>query len=229
MKRLFGIGSFVAGVVAYHFLVRPRLRFWGTTPLEAQGPLPGDEMYQFPILSTHAINIDAPRDIVWPWIIQLGEGRGGFYSHDWIERLMFGGHYLEGHSATRIHPELQDVRIGDKIRLAKPEFSALPVTVLEKPSHFALGEGWHFLLQETPGGTRLIVRERGDGWLKQLSHNPALRCIGASIDYIFGDPLHFVMETGMLRGIKRRSEAAMAGKVANAFHTKPGRSGDHEN
>jgi hypothetical protein len=208
MKRLLGIGFLLACGAAYHFLVRPRLRFWGTTPLEAHGPLPGDEMYDFPILSTHAINIEARREAVWPWLVQLGEGRGGFYSHDWIERLMFGGRYLEGHSATRIHPELQDIRIGDKIRLAEPEFSALPVTVLEPPDHFALGEGWHFLLQEMPGGTRLIVRERGDGWLKQLSHHPVPRSICAAIDYVFGDPLHFLMETGMLRGIKKRAEAA---------------------
>lgn len=192
----------------YHILVRPRLRFWGATPEEVRGALPGDEMSALPILSTHAITVKAPREAVWPWLVQIGEGRGGFYSYDWVERLMFGGRYLEGHSATKIHPELQDVHIGDTIRLAEPAFSGLPVSVLDRPHHFALGGGWHFILEEVPGGTRLIVRRRGDGWLRGVTRFPLLRALGALIDYVFGDPLHFVMERRMLKGIASRAEAA---------------------
>lgn len=206
--RLWKFGCFALLGGLYHVLLRPRLRFWGATAEEARGTLPGDDVSAFPALSTHAITVQAPREAVWPWLVQIGERRGGFYSYDWIERLMFGGRYLEGHSATRIHPELQDVQIGDRIRLAEPEFSGLPVSVLERPHHFALGDGWHFILEEIPGGTRLIVRQRGDGWLKGLTQFRPLRAVGALVDYVFGDPLHFVMERGMLKGVASRAEAA---------------------
>jgi hypothetical protein len=208
---LYRLGCFALAIGAYHILLRPRLRFWGATPDEVESILPGDEMCAFPVLSTHAITIRAPRGVVWPWLVQIGEGRGGFYSYDWVERLMFGGRYLEGHSATRIHPEFQDVHLGDRIRLAEPEFSGLPISVLEPPHHFALGDGWHFILREMPvGTTRLVVRQRGDGWFKGLTHIPPVRAVGALVDYVFGDPLHFAMERGMLKGIASRAERAQA-------------------
>jgi hypothetical protein len=93
---------------------RPRMLRWGATEEEAAGALPGDERTPHPrVQSTRAITIDAPPEKVWPWIVQMGIERAGFYSHDWVERL-FGARYVEGkHSANRIHPELVGRTVGE--------------------------------------------------------------------------------------------------------------------
>ena len=61
------------------------------------------------IVSTRAITIDAPPAAVWPWLVQMGSGRGGAYTYDWIENL-FG---LDMHSADEILPQFQDLEVGD--------------------------------------------------------------------------------------------------------------------
>ena len=71
-----------------------------------------------PPADTKAVTIKAPPEAIWPWLAQIGDHRAGFYSYDWGEQFIFPGtvHYIEGtHSATRIHPELQDVHVGDRI------------------------------------------------------------------------------------------------------------------
>ena len=67
-------------------------------------------------VSTRAITIDAPPEAVWPWLVQMGSGRAGFYTHEWVERLLLIS-YADGHSSTRIHPQWQDLRIGDRVPL----------------------------------------------------------------------------------------------------------------
>ena len=110
-----------AAGVAYHLLVRPRMLVWGMTQQEARRPLPGDELEPDPVVNTtHAVTIDAPPSVIWPWIVQVGGyGRAGWYTHDWVERLLFAGRYAEGHSATRIHPEFQDLG-GGRLHLPGP-------------------------------------------------------------------------------------------------------------
>lgn len=90
---------------------------WGTQDAEAVETLPGDNNLANPTFqSTRAITIDAPPERVWPWIVQMGIHRAGFYTHDRLERAMFHARYVEGkHSATRIHPELQDLKVGDQV------------------------------------------------------------------------------------------------------------------
>lgn len=106
-------------LVGYDVLIRPRLREWGATADERARRLPGDDIVE-PVMThdTKALTIDARPDVVWPWLVQIGDHRAGFYSYDWIERFVFPGtvHYVErNHSATRIHPELQHVSVGDRI------------------------------------------------------------------------------------------------------------------
>jgi hypothetical protein len=106
---------FVSPLIGGYLLVRPRMLRWGASSTEATEPLPGDELCPHPrVQSTRAITIEAPREAVWPWLVQMGIERAGFCTHDWFERLLFHARYVEGkHSATRIHPELQDLEIGD--------------------------------------------------------------------------------------------------------------------
>src|SRR5512143_3906907 len=106
-----------AGAAMLAVAVRPRISRWGATDREVNGPLPGDELpapYGDRRVSTRAITIDAPPDEVWPWLVQMGSGRAGFYTHEWVERLLFIT-YADGHSSDRIHPEFLDLHVGDRV------------------------------------------------------------------------------------------------------------------
>ena len=177
--------------------------------------LPGDDIVQ-DVMShrTKAVTIDAPPDAVWPWLVQIGDHRAGFYSYDWVERYLFAAtvHYVEGRrSATRIHPELQELRVGDRINTGSigPVQIGSPVTVLEPDRALVIGT-WAFILVPLNGNrTRLLVRERDAGWLRLLAPRAygLLRALGAVIDYTMGEPLHFAMVRKMMLGIKQRAEA----------------------
>ena len=165
-----------AGFAAYVFAIRPWHRRWGATDAEVSGSMPGDDLVEDAnFQTTRAIDIDAPLKAVWPWLAQIGQGRGGFYSYDLLENLMG----LDIHSADRILPEFQDLRVGDAIPI-EPEGGGYTVAEIEPNHHLVLfteGKGdsdldtvfreanaastWTFLLEELTGErTRLIVRWR---------------------------------------------------------------------
>jgi hypothetical protein len=208
------LAGLVILAVAYDTLVRPWMQDWGASARERMETLPGDDIVQ-DVMSHHtrAITIDAPPEAVWPWLVQIGDRRAGFYSHDWVERFVFPGtvHYVEGtHSARRIHPELQAVRIGDRINTGSVGKLAIgaPITVLE-PNHALVIGTWAFVLRPLPGKrTRLLVRERDAGWLRAAAprRSGILRAVGGLVDCVVGEPLHFLMVTGMMRGLKQRAE-----------------------
>ena len=204
----------VSGLIGYDALVRPALLDWGATDAERRMRLPGDDIIQ-DVMSHHtrALTIDAPPAAVWPWLVQIGDHRAGFYSYDWVERYLFPGtvHYVEGHhSATRIHPELQSIKIGDRINTGSVGSVQIgsPVTVLEPNHALAIGTWAFTLLPLDENHTRLLVRERDAGWLRLLAprRSGLLRALGAIIDYTIGEPLHFAMVRKMMLGIKQRAE-----------------------
>nr|KEP24134.1 hypothetical protein DA06_23005 [Georgenia sp. SUBG003] len=179
---------------------------WGATDAEVTEALPGDDVLPSAGLSaTRAVDIEAPPGSVWPWIAQLGQGRGGFYSYDVLENLAGCDIY----SADKVVPEWQDVAAGDEIRLA-PEV-ALSVADVSPPRHLVLHGGvapgmpappydftWAFVLRPTSGGgTRLLVRERY-GWQRPWVR-PVVEVLQAA---------SFVMTERMLRGIRDRAERA---------------------
>ena len=163
MKKTLAASTAVA--LAYDVFVRPKMLDWGATDDERHRALPGDEIVAGVMdHHTRALTIDAPPEAVWPWLVQIGDRRGGFYSYDWVERFVFPGtvHYVEGtHSATRIHPELQDVNIGDHIDTGSVGGLAIgnPVTVLNPNRALVIGT-WAFVLEPLAGQrTRLLVRD----------------------------------------------------------------------
>ena len=96
----------------------------------------------------------------WPWIVQMGMGRAGFYTHEWVERPLGG--YAEGHSATRIHPEFQDLKVGDLVDYGGGNL--VPVHAIEPFRYLIHAEA--FVLRPLQGDrTRLIVRYRGMGFI----------------------------------------------------------------
>ena len=206
-----------AALVGYATLVRPRILRWGASDQEAAERLPGDEVVTRPrYQTTHAVTINAPPSRVWPWLVQLGQGRGGLYSYDWLENL-FG---LGFRSADRILPELQHLQVGDQVWLA-PRDSAMPlwyqVLDLQPPQTLVLGphgdrqealdQGlpwptWTFVLRDLGNGSsRLIVRMRSD-----FTPTP----LGLLANKYALEPVHFAMERRMLLGIKHRAEQATA-------------------
>jgi hypothetical protein len=206
-RRLVGFTSIGGAAAAYILLARPRLLRWGATDQESEEPLPGDDLIaNADLTATRAITIRASADQVWPWIAQLGQGRGGFYSYDFLENLAG----CDIHSADRIVPEWQAIRVGDEVKLA-PQV-ALEVAALEPARALVLRGGvpmgnnpppydfsWAFVLREQPDGeTRLLVRERYGytGWWAPLLVEPV-------------QVVSFVMTQKMLRGIKDR-----AGRIA---------------
>jgi hypothetical protein len=150
---------------------------------------------------------------VWPWLVQIGDRRAGFYSYDWVERYVFAGtvHYIEGtRSATRIHPELQDVHVGDRINTGSVGSFVLgnPVTILEPNRALVIGS-WAFVLEPIADGrTRFFNRERDMGWIRLAAPRKSglLRAAGAVIDYVVAEPLHIAMVRAMMLGIKQRAE-----------------------
>ena len=178
---------------------------WGTTGEEAGAALPGDDLIpaRADLMATRAITVHAPADQVWPWIVQVGQGRGGFYSYDVFENLAG----CDIHSADRIVPEWQDVKVGGEVKLAPSV--GLGVAVVEQGRALVLRGGvpmgavpppydftWSFVLREQPGGTtRLLVRERyaySRRWAPLLVEPVAV--------------VSFLMTQRMLRGIRDRAE-----------------------
>ncbi|MET3426672.1 hypothetical protein BJ973_005884 [Actinoplanes tereljensis] len=190
-------------VVATAVLRRQQLR-WGATAAEITEPRPGDELVPDPDLTAdRAITIHAGIDDVWPWIVQLGQGRGGFYSYDSLENLIG----CDIHSALQINPDWQRLDVGDTVRLA-PEV-ALTVAVVKPPRTLVLQGGvwpgaatapydftWTFDLSPvSEATTRLVVRERYafTRWWTRLIVEPVT-------------VVSFVMSQRMLRGIRDRAE-----------------------
>jgi hypothetical protein len=209
MKSRFVVsGTAIGGAVAaYILLARQRQLGWGATDQETEASLLGDDLITNADLSaTRAITIRASADQVWPWIEQLGQGRGGFYSYDVLENLA----RCDIHSAERIVPEWQGLAVGDDVRLA-PEIG-LTVVGLDAGRSLVLRGGiplgsaappydftWAFATRTAPDGTsRLLVRERyayTRAWAPLLVEPVSL--------------ISFAMTRKMLRGIRRRAERAV--------------------
>lgn len=204
----------VAGLVLYFAAVRPRLRSWGASGQEGREPLPGDDLVPARWQTTRGITIAAPPSEVWPWLVQMGHGRGGWYSYDWLERQVGAGDFAEGGSAKRVIPELQSLAVGDIVALSA--VGGPTVAVLDAPSalvlHYRMNllagaaarEGdravldwtWAFVL--TPVGDescRLLARVRAD-------YHP--RWLWVFMPSVL-EPVHFVMERKMLKTIERRA------------------------
>ena len=183
-------------------LVRTPVLTWGATEEEAGRSLPGDELLEDPaVVSTRAITLDAPPSAVWPWLVQRGSGRGGAYTYDWIENL-FG---LGMHSAERIHPEWQNLAVGDVIP-GRESLQGMRVEVLDPERALVTRSEdgtwvWAFVLEDLGGRTRLLSRNR------IAMPDPSL---GDRIGMAVMEPGSLVMERKMLHGIKERAERLVA-------------------
>jgi hypothetical protein len=216
----------LATPILYFAGLRPRLLGWGASREERREPLPGDDLVAARWQTTRGIDISAPAAEVWPWLVQMGYGRAGWYSYDWLERRVGAGEFAEGGSAKRLIPELQELAVGDAVALSAA--GGLTVAVLDpgsalvlhyrmnlftaapahEPDPVVLDWTWTFVVTSIDeASSRLLARVRADyrpPWLRPLL--PLLL-----------EPVHFIMERKMLltierqtRLVRRRTDAAIA-------------------
>ena len=193
--------------LAYRRALRARVLRWGATREEAAGRLPGDDLLEdADVVSTRAITIDAPPAAVWPWLVQMGSGRAGAYTYDWIENL-FG---LEMHSSREIRPEWQHLAVGDVIP-GKASLPGMRVELLDRERALVTRSEdgtwvWSFVLEAAGSGTRLVSRNR-------IAMRGA--SLGDRIGMAVMEPGSLVMERKMLLGIKQRAERLAARSAAD--------------
>lgn len=192
---------------AFALIIRPWYFNWGASGAEIAQPAPGDDLVAHPAkVYTRAITINAPADDVWPWLAQFGQDEGGMYSYEWIERSIG----CQMTNADRIVPEWQTVSAGDEVRMCQVGYGPPPYLVAAVEPGRALilahhvdggseawAETWTFVASPVDAHTtRLIIRSRttlADGFWAVI------------------EPGVFVMEYGMLHGIKARAEAMAGG------------------
>jgi hypothetical protein len=205
-----GVSVATAVVTLYITVIGPWQRRWGATDEEVRGPMPGDGLLRPGAPSTtRAITIDAAPREVFPWLVQIGYERGGWYSYDWIDN--------DGRrSIDRIDPALQDLSVGDRIQMLP---GSGPVVREIVPEHHILSGGdadtWCLLVVPTAGGrSRLVSRWRQD-WPKSL---------GTFVWILLCDPGAFFMEQKMLRTIRDLAEEAASRLSSGAKVTTSPRS-----
>jgi hypothetical protein len=185
---------------------------WGATDEEVRRPYPGADLVPGAKRgATMAVTINAPPSSLWPWLVQMGCDRAGWYSWD---RLDNGG----APSAERIHPEWQEIELGDRLT-SKPDGSTwFEVAAVEperflalrasfdllghqfdprgpRPTHYT-DSIWCFLLDELPGSrTRLVVS----------GHAAARpRLLQAPLNFLFWEPAHWIMQTRQFINLELR-------------------------
>ena len=188
-------------------------RNWGTTKEECETPLPGDELIGQPaVQTTEGIWIDVPAEAVWPWLVQMGQDRGGLYSYEGVENLVG----LSYRNADRLHPEWQQLSVGDTIRvvprgwmgmadgLALPVVQIVPgqsIVLRLQPPELPWDAVWSFhVMPRWEDRCRLLVRTRA-----------RMRVPGQVLAAEAAGPVLALMTRGMLLGIKRRAEQAGGG------------------
>ena len=198
---------------AYALFVRPRLVNWGATEEEVQGPFPGEDLIPGGVRGgTTAVTIEAPPETVWPWLVQMGRGRAGWYSWDRVDNW-------GRKSAERIHPEWQQLSVGDHLYVKDDASGWFEVAALDPPHYLGLRSSydlrgrpfdpkgprpssfsdalWAFQLKELPGGhTRLVV----SGYF-----NIQPRWLRPFMSTLL-EPLHWVMQLRQFANLKRRAE-----------------------
>jgi hypothetical protein len=210
VKALAAVG---AGVLAAG-ITRARLRNWGATRAEIEATHEGDNLVPGPVTTTtNAVTVEAPADVLWSWLVQIGQDRGGMYSYEWLENL-FG---LDIHNTDQIRDEWQHLAVGDKVRVVPPdklglrEGYAFRVALVDSPRALVLRQQppehpwdstWAFLLAPVSADrTRLLSRSR-------TAKMPGAAGVAARIGGELMGPVILLMTRKMLLGIKQRAELA---------------------
>ncbi|MEA2580876.1 MAG: hypothetical protein QOE83_1768 [Actinomycetota bacterium] len=200
--------ALAASALGFALFYRPWQLRWGATDEEVAREMAGDEVVVRPTFNgTRAVTIDAQPEDVWPWLVQIGFGRAGWYSYDILDNL-------GRHSAERIIPDLQHVDVGDLIPMGPGEETGMWVKE-SLPDRSTLWwdrknqlTTWVWVLDPMPEGmTRLVTRVRS----RSSSRRPM-----SVFWLLMVEVADFPMMRKCLLGIKRRAEALAAGRRVSA-------------
>lgn len=205
-RFLFGFSLALVLIIAGFSIANGLIPNWGSTPEEQSRALPGDEIFPQPVTKwTHAITINAAPEAVWPWLIQMGDTRGGFYSYRYVEKavmLLFGANpALYYNNAASVHPEWQSPTAGDGMimdTLVLRDFKANQYVIAgPKPEMSDGGLLWTWYIEPAgEGRTRLIVH-----MLVQIPGMQDNKAIDTAMNLAT-----FMMGRKMMDGIKLRAE-----------------------
>jgi hypothetical protein len=218
-KLLLSAGAGAAGLQILH-----TRRNWGATADEVAARLPGDELVPEPAEQmTLAVTVDAPAQVIWAWLVQMGHGRGGMYSYDWLENLIG----LDIHTTDEIREEWQHLTAGDRVVVVPEGYGPMPagyaftVARAEPPRALVLRQAppehpwngvWSFSILPS-GERRCRVLSR--------SRTEAPTQLGLRIATRVGEPVTLVMTRRMLRGIKEHAERGNLGPVVTGRDSGP--------
>lgn len=196
----------LAAIAAFTYLARPWFLHWGAAEGDQTRPILGDDAWIGGVVTgTRAITIAAPPEKVWPWLVQIGQERAGFYSYTWLENLVFA----DIHNTLEVRPEWQarqakdfvrGVRTGYLFGLLKEKESDIGWKIaFVAPGQAMTLKNWGTFALEPrgEGGTRFLARSRGV---------PLPGVPGRLLDFWLLDPAHFIMERKMMAEIKRLAE-----------------------
>lgn len=184
-------------VAAYLAVIHPWMVNWGSTATERQMALPGDGLHPGPTgHSTQAITINASPDVVWQWLVQIGQDRAGFYTYTWLENLIGA----DIHNANEIHPEWQTLAAGDMWRVVPPDYLG------------DVGKDAGFRVLFSEPGRALVLEVMGAFVLVPLDENTTRLLVRGEaapanvMTRMVVEPIVFTMARPMLLGLKARAE-----------------------
>lgn len=199
LVQLLALALWLYGAAA--IAARPWHQVWGATDTEVAKMMPGDRDKLHAYAINHVVTVNAPAEKVWPWLVQVGQGKAGFYSYDWLERAAGTGI----HNVYQIKPEWQQLKAGDFIRACPPDWFG---------GKWKDSTGWH-VSQIVP--QRLMLLENwGPFWLEPIGDGRTRLGVRTEIGNVpfwaapievFGfEPAHFIMDQKMLQTIKELAE-----------------------
>lgn len=206
--RFIGMGGKVLSVASWaHLLLRRWHLQWGATDEEIQRPMRGDVLVSHPhVETTRALTVAARPEAIWPWLVQMGYRRGGWYAYDWLDNLGVP-------SARRIIPELQELKVGDKLTPIEAGFTVAmlepqrALVLMTRDKQGRITTSWAFFIEPLDTGhSRLIERIR---------IRYSLDLGGLFWGLIF-EPADYIMMRKQMQTLKRRAEQAVAADALDA-------------
>jgi hypothetical protein len=204
MKKFLKLVGILAGLAVITVIVivalTPWMDRWGATDEEVAATFPGDELVPEPAgFVNRAVTINATPEQIYPWIVQIGADKGGWYSYTWFETYFLR---CPQTNANRIHEEWQDLKVGDLVRMCPDEFGPPPYTVAQLEPDHVLVMG-HQENGQWVNLSQFVIVPQADGTSRLILRSRTMVTGG------FWDVIHpgvFIMERGMLLGIKARAE-----------------------